>query len=180
VNRLASFVLLLGCSLAGTAGNAASTNQVHRCSTDQLAYALPQRSAPSQTWAVGFAVFNTGRTSGRLMLPLSLALGHRSQEPLRVLPRESRLTLIAPVLRPLAQAGVTWTYTNYCGGHESSERPIVYTVRVSGVELRGRAGTAPCRSQRLPVRLSVLFACPGAKGPAIAAILPRPLPLCPR
>jgi hypothetical protein len=132
-----------------------------------------------QTWAVGFAVYNTGRTTCRLALPVSLTLRHRWRAPLRVEPRTSRLTLVARALRPRAEAGVTWTYENYCGRHNSNERPIVFIVHVRGIELRGRGGTPPCHGRGGPVTVRVLFACPGARGPAIDAILPRPLPLCP-
>lgn len=181
MSRVGPVVLIVGCSLAVTPGGAASRpTRVPACLTDQLAFALPQPSAPTQKWAVGFAVHNTGRTSCRLTLPMSLTLRHRSGVRLRVVPPASRLTLLARALRPRAHAGVTWTYANYCGRHNSSERPIVYSVRVGGIELRGRGGTPPCHDRRRPVYLSVLFACPDATGPAIAAILPRRLPLCPR
>jgi hypothetical protein len=180
VSRFACLVLIAGCSFTVTASGAASSlTRAYACSTDQLAFALPQPSAPTQTWAVGFAVYNTGRTTCRLALPLSLTLRHRSQAPLRTEPRASRLTLVAGRLRPWAEAGVTWTYENYCGRHNAGERPIVYSVRVRGIELRGRGGTPPCHDRSRPVTVRVLFACPGARGPAIDAILPRPLPLCP-
>lgn len=114
----------------------------------------------------------------RLALPVSLTLGHRAGAPLQVAPRSSRLTLVARTFRPHARASVTWTYTNYCGRDNSSERPITYSIRVRGIELRGLGGTPPCLDGKRPVQVSVLFACPSATGPAISAILPRPLPLC--
>jgi hypothetical protein len=179
--RFACFLFIVGCSFTVTAsGAAARATRADGCSTDQLAFALPQPSAPMQTRAVGFAVYNTGRRTCHLALPLSLTLSGRWDAPLGVEPQASRLTLVARKLRPRAQASVTWTYENYCGGHDSSERPIVYRVRVGGIELRGRGGTPPCHDRRRPVSVRVLFACPGARGPAIDAILPRPLPLCPR
>jgi hypothetical protein len=181
MSRFAYLVLVLGCSFTVTASGAASrSSRAYACSSDQLAFALPQPSPPSQTQAVGFAVYNTGRTTCRLALPLSLTLGHRSGARLRVEPRASRLTLIAERLRPRAKAQVAWSYQNYCGRDNSSERPIVYRIRVAGIDLRGRGGTPPCLNRRQPVSVRVLIACPGARGPAVEAILPRPLPLCPR
>ncbi len=178
MNRPACLVLVLLGSLTLTAGGSASrTARDFACESRQLAFALPEPSAPMQTWAVGFAVYNTGGAC-RLALPISLTLAHRAGPPLQVSPPSSRLTLIARNFGPHARAGVTWTYTNYCGRHNSSERPITYSVRVRGIELRGLGGTPPCQGRKRPVQLRVLFACPGATGPAIEAILPRPLPLC--
>jgi hypothetical protein len=178
MNRSACLVIVVLGSLALTAGGSASrTTRDFACESRQLAFALPEPSAPMQTWAVGFAVYNTGGAC-RLALPISLTLAHRAGPPLQGAPRSSRLTLVARKFSPHARAGVTWTYTNYCGRHNSSERPITYSVRVRGIELRGLGGTPPCQSRKLPVQVRVLFACPGATGPAIAAILPRPLPLC--
>jgi hypothetical protein len=178
MNRSACLVIVLLGSLTLTAGGSASrTSRDFACESRQLAFALPEPSAPTQTWAVGFAVYNTGAEC-RLALPISLTLARRAGPPLQVAPRSSRLTLVAPTFRPHARAGVTWTYTNYCGRHNSSERPITYSVRVRGIELRGLGGAPPCLDRQRPVQASVLFACPGATGPAISSILPRPLPLC--
>jgi hypothetical protein len=178
VSRSAYLVIVLLGSLSLTAGGSASrTTGDYECESNQLAFALPEPSAPAQTWPVGFAVYNTGRAC-RLALPISLRLVHRAGLPLPVAPRSSRLTLVARTFRPRGRASVTWTYANYCGRRSSSERPIVYSVRVLGIELRGLGGTPPCQDRKRPVQLRVLFACPGARGPAIRAILPRPLPLC--
>jgi hypothetical protein len=179
VNRFAGAVLVpLVCVLGLTASGTAARREF-RCDPDQLAFALPQPSPPMQTWAVGFAVHNTGPTC-RLGLPVSLALAHRSGRPLRVSPRSSRLTLVDPSFGARAKSGVTWTYSNYCGSRDGSTRSVVHVVRAAGIELRGAGGTPPCHAPAYPIRLRVLFACPGARGPAIRAILPRPLPLCPR
>jgi hypothetical protein len=180
VNRVAAAVVLvpLGCALSLAASGAASRGP-YSCDREQLAFALPQVSPPMQTWAVGFAVHNTGPRC-RLALPVSLTLAHRSGRPLRVVPRRSRLTLVARSFGPRARAGVTWTYWNYCGPDRSIERAVTHVVRVAGIQLRGAGGTPPCHAPAQPVRLSVLFACPGATGPAIRAVLPRPSQLCPR
>jgi hypothetical protein len=178
MNRSACLVIVVLGSLALTAGGSASrTTRDFACESRQLAFALPEPSAPMQTWAVGFDVYNIGGAC-RLALPISLTLAHRAGPPLQAAPRSSRLTLVARKFSPHARAGVTWTYTNYCGRHNSSERPITYSVRVRGIELRGLGGTPPCQSRKRPVQVRVLFACPSATGSAIAAILPRPLPLC--
>jgi hypothetical protein len=178
MNRSACLVIVLLGSLPLTPGGSASrTSRDFACESRQLAFALPEPSAPMQTWAVGFAVYNTGGAC-RLALPIALTLAHRAGPPLQVAPRSSRLTLVARKFRPHARAGVTWTYTNYCGRHNSSERPITYSVQVRGIELHGLSGTPPCHDRKRPVQVRVLFACPGATGPAIAAILPRPSPLC--
>jgi hypothetical protein len=178
MNRSACLVIVLLGSLTLTAGGSASrTSRDFACESRQLAFALPEPSAPMQTSAVAFAVYNTGGAC-RLELPISLTLAHRAGAPLQVAPRNSRLTLLARTFRPHARASVTWTYTNYCGRHNSGERPITYSVRIRGIELSGLGGTPPCLDRKRPVQLSVLFACPSATGPAIGAILPRPLPLC--
>jgi hypothetical protein len=180
MNRWACLLIVLLGSLALAAGGSAAsrTSRDFACESRQLAFALPEPSAPMQARAVGFAVYNTGGAC-RLALPISLTLGNRAGHPLHVAPRSSRLTLVARTFRSHARAGITWTYTNYCGRRNSSERPITYSVRVRGIELRGLNGTPPCLGRKRPVQVSVLFACPGATGPAISAILPRPLPLCP-
>jgi hypothetical protein len=136
-------IVLLGFLILTAGGSASRMSRAFVCESRQLAFALPEPSAPMQTSAVGFAVYNTGGAC-RLALPVSLTLGHRAGAPLQVVPRSSRLTLVARTFRPHARAGVTWTYTNYCGRHNSSERPITYSVRVRGIELRGLGGTPPC------------------------------------
>jgi len=174
-------VLILACFLMVTAGGAASrATRDYACTIDQLAFAFSEPSAPMQTQAVGFTVYNTDRTRCRLALPISLMLKDRSALHLRVAPRTSRLTLVARRFRPHARAGVTWTYTNYCGSHNPNEQLIMHIVRVHRIEFRAKGDAPPCHNQNRPIDVRVLFACPGAKGPAIAAILPRPLPLCPR
>ena len=179
MRRSAPVAIALLSSLTLAAGGSASrTTPTSACDDRQLAFALPVPSPPQQQQAVGFAVHNTGRAC-RLALPISLTLAHRpGLRSLRLAPRVSRLTLVARAFAPRSQAQVVWAYANYCDGHNSSERPIMYTVRVRGIELRGFGGTAPCNNRTAPVQLGVLFACPGATGPAISAILPRPLPLC--
>jgi hypothetical protein len=182
-NRLRSSVLLLvvalGCLvIVGAGGSVPGSASADECGYSQLAFSLPGPPAPSQTQAVGLDVHNTGRAC-RLELPVSLALSHRAGKPMRVSPRLSRLTLVAGMFKPRQRAWVTWTYANYCGRHNSSERPVVHVLRTAGIELREYGGTPPCHDPRRPVGLDVLFACPGARGPAVRAILPRPLKLCP-
>jgi hypothetical protein len=169
----------LGCSLAfGASGAVSQQSQRSACGIEQLAFSFPGPPAATQTEAVGLAVHNTGVTC-RLTLPVSLTLAHRSGRPLRVAPHVSRLTLVARTFAPRARAWVTWLYGNYCGRHNSSDRPIVHIVRIADIELREFGGTPPCHDQARPASLTVLFACPAAKGPAIRSILPRPLELCP-
>lgn len=179
MSRFAPVVLILGCSLAVTAGGAASRpTRVHVCDFEQLAFALTQPSPPTQSQAVGLAVYNTAHEC-RLALPVSLTVAHRSGRPLRVTPHASRLTLLDRTFGRRAWAGVTWTTHNYCG-RERSDKPILYIVRVGPIQVRGTDGAPPCHARTTPVSVVVLFACPRARGPAIDAILPRPLPLCPR
>ena len=181
MSRFACLVIFLACSLTVTAVSVGSrATRPYACSMDQLAFAFTEPSAPMQTQAVGFTVYNTDRTTCGLSLAISLMVKDRSALHLRVAPRTSRLTLVARNFRPHARAGVTWTYTNYCGRHPPSEQLIAHIVRVGRLEFRARGDAPPCHDRSRPVEVSVLFACPGAKGPAIAAILPRPLPLCPR
>lgn len=181
MSRFACLVLLLACSLAVTVGGAASrATSDYACSMDQLAFAFSEPSAPMQTQAVGFTVYNGDRTACRLALPISLMVKDLSPRHLRVAPRISRLTLVSRNFRAHARAGVTWTYTNYCGGNNATSQMILHIVRVRRIELRAKGDTPPCHNRNRPVDVRVLFACPGAEGPAIAAILPRPLPLCPR
>jgi hypothetical protein len=180
MRRVASALLLVGLVLAASGAASAGADDLPACSPRDLAFALPATSAPHQSQALGFAASNVGATACRLELPLVLTLRPRFREPLRVSPAASRLRLVAPRLGPRARATVSWTYTNYCGRYDSWREPILYTVAVAGIELRGRSGAAPCHASGAPVSLGVLFACPGARGPAIEAILPRPLPLCPR
>jgi hypothetical protein len=171
--------IALACSLTlGSSGVASRKRRLPVCGTGQLAFSLPGPPAPSQTEAVGLDVHNIGTTACRLALPISLRLA-RAGERMRVSPRTSRLTLVTRRFAPHARAWVAWTYANYCGRHNSSDRPIAHIVQVPGLELRGRGGTPPCVDRRQPTGLDVRFACPGAKGPAIRAILPRPLELCP-
>jgi hypothetical protein len=179
VKRCAGVVVLSFVCALGLDASGATSRRVYRCDTQQLAFALPAVSPPMQTWPVGFSVHNTGPTC-RLALPVSLALAHRSGRPLRVAPRRSRLTLVDPSFGPRGQAKVTWTYQNYCGSRDTSLRSVVHIVRVAGIQLRGAGGTPPCHAPASPIRLTVLVACPRAKGPAVGAILPRRFPLCPR
>lgn len=181
MSRVACLVLLLACSLTVTAGGASSrANRIYACSMNQLAFAFSEPSAPMQTQAVGFTAYNTDRTACRLALPISLMLKDSSPRHLEVAPRVSRLTLVAQEFHSHAQAGVTWTYTNYCGNHKPGKGVIMQIVRVHRIDLRAKGDAPPCHSRKQPIDVRVLFACPSARGPAIAAILPRPLPLCPR
>lgn len=181
MSRFACLILFLACSLTMTAGGASSRNtRTYACATDQLAFALSEPSAPMQTQAVGFVVYNSDRAACRLALPISLTLKDSSPRHLPVAPRSSRLTLVARRFASHAEAGVTWTYTNYCGSHNAGEQLIMYIVRVNRIELRASGHAPPCHNRKRPMVVEVLFACPNARGPAIAAVLPRPLRLCPR
>lgn len=172
-------VVAIGCLLSvGVGGGGSQPVAVQQCGLGQLAFSFSGPPAPTQTQAVGFDVRNTGGRC-RLALPVSLTLAHREGRTLHVSPRTSRLTLVARTFRARGRAWVTWTYANYCGKHNSSDGPIVRIVRVPGVEMREFGGTPPCLNPKRAVRLTVLFACPSARGPAIEAILPRPIPLCP-
>ena len=176
------FVILvaIGCLLSvGVGGRGSQPVAVQQCRLWQLAFSFSGPPAPTQTQAVGLEVHNTGGMC-RLELPVSLTLAHREGRTLHVSPRTSRLTLVARILRPRGRAWVTWTYANYCGRHNWSDRPVVHIVRVPGIEIREFGGLPPCLNPKRAVALTVLFACPGARGPAIEAILPRPTPLCPR
>jgi hypothetical protein len=176
MRRRVSLVVVL--SSLSLAASGSASRQVAVCQMEQLAFTLPRPSAPMQHGAVGFGVHNTGREC-RLALSLSLTLLDRRGRPLRASPRRSVLTLVARTFGPRAQAGVIWEYTNYCGTYKPGQSPIRQVVRVAGIELRGSGGAAPCYVPGSPLEVSVLFACPGARGPAIDAVTPRPLPLCP-
>jgi hypothetical protein len=173
--------LLAGCALA-LAVNApsavdAASRDVPTCRSDDLAFSLPAGTPPSQTEVVLLAVVNVDRQC-RLELPVTLALELRDGSRIRTSPARSELTLAASRFDRHDRAWVSWTYANYCGEHNSSDEPIVLDVRLPDIELRGFGGTPPCNVRRLPTDLRVFRACPGARGPAIRAILPRPMPLC--
>jgi hypothetical protein len=181
VSRFACLIVFLACSLTMTAGGASSRDtETYACAIDQLAFALSEPSAPMQTQAVGFVVYNTDRAACRLALPIALTLKDSSSRHLPVAPQSSRLTLVARRFGSHAKAGVTWTYTNYCGSHNAGEQLIMYSVHVKHIELRASGDAPPCHNRKRSMVVDVLFACPDARGPAIAAVLPRPLKLCPR
>jgi hypothetical protein len=168
----------LGCvTIVAQSGAAPPAEQRSVCRDAQLAFALPAVSAPHQHGAVGLSVHNTGRTC-QLRLPVTLTLSGRHSR-IVVSPRVSRLTLTG-TLRARGRAFVTWAYRNYCGGDKPGQLPVRYRVGVHGIELSSASTGAECYDRRLPVAVSVLFACPGATGPAISEVTSRRFPLCPR
>jgi hypothetical protein len=175
MRRLLCLVVALSPFILTASGGA--THQNSLCGMEHLAFTLPEVSAPMQSGAVGFGVHNTGRAC-RLALPISLTLLDSGGRPLKTTPRRSVLTIVAGNFGARAQATVVWAYTNYCGTYNPGQQPIRQVVRVAGIELRGSGSGASCYTPSLPLRVSVLFACPGARGPAIDAVTPRPLPLC--
>jgi len=120
-------------------------------------------------------------TACRLALPISLTLRHVDGRPLAVRGGTSRLTLTARRLAKGGRAYAIWTYTNYCfPDSKFAGSKVLELFRLAGRVLRVKGGGAPCNRPGQPLSLQLLFACPSAHGPAVEAVTPRSLPLCPR
>ena len=171
----ASFLLLMVASRA-TAG----TPGISVCASDQLAVGRAEASPPQQHQAAGLEIHNTGAPC-RLALRISLTLRHLDGRSLEVAGGTSRLTLTSRRLTTGGRAFAVWAYTNYCSPDSPLAGPkVTETFRLADRVLRLSGGGAPCNRPGHPLDLRLLFACPSAFGPAVEAVTPRRLPLCPR